>query len=143
VSTHSPLFFEIYDTTGASRGLLVGPELWAVVKAQVLPLLEQAASRLEPLTGSPTAERPEPMDDWAELLASWDFPYPPSPAVTCAHCGNTTEDWTGDTPRKFRLRAANVGGLATFQCQSCRALILKKHFKTHMAVECQPFVSKG
>lgn len=137
-----PHVLELFDAAGTARGLLVSPELWASVKTQLLPVLQKAAQALDPAACPQPEERPEPLADWETLLAAWDFGYPPAYDVSCQHCGSTTENWTQDTPRKFRLRAANLGGLVTFQCQSCRSLVLKKHFKKHVAVECQPFVAR-
>ena len=140
ISSH---LLELFDAAGTPRGLLLSPELWAAVADQVRPILLKALPHVDPAYRPEPEERPEPMDEWDTLLAYWDFAYPPSRDVTCEHCGNTTSDWTQDTPRKFRLRAANLGGQVTFQCQACRALVLKKHFKKHVAVECRPYVEKG
>ena len=139
----SPHCLELFDAAGSPRGLLLSPELWAAVKKQLLPLLEKALPTVDPSFRSEPEERPEPMAEWDSLLAYWDFTYPPSRDVACEHCGNATEDWTLDTPRKFRLRSANLGGQVTFQCQGCQALVLKKHFKKHVAVECRPYVDRG
>jgi hypothetical protein len=136
----NPHFLELIDAQDACHGVWLGPELWERLKDRILPLLESeqaAASKAEPEL------RPEPMAEWETLLAYWDFTYPPAYDVTCEHCGNTTEDWRQDTPRKFRLRTANLGGLVTFQCQACQSLVLKKHFKKHITVECQPYVERG
>ncbi len=137
ISSH---LLELYDAAGKPRGLLVSPELWSMVRDRVYPQLEKALFLLDPSCRPQPEERPEPIADWESLLAYWDFTYPPSFEVRCAHCGQETADWSRDDPRKFRLRAANLGGLVTFQCQSCKALVLKKHFKKHVTVECQPFV---
>lgn len=134
-----PDFFELFDSEGQPRGVWLSPELWDRVKEHILPMLLPALN--QPKAEPP--ERPEPLADWETLLAYWDFTYPPTFDVTCQHCGAISEDWTKDSPRKFRLRAANLGGLVTFQCQTCRALVLKKHFKKHITVECQPYVDRG
>lgn len=138
-----PDFLELLDAQGVSHGAWLSPELWERAKAHILSLAEQTASAPGTSVQPAPEHYPEPMADWQTLLAYWDWAYPPSYEVTCEHCGNTTQDWTKDSPRKFRLRAANLGGQVTFQCQSCRALILKKHFKKHIAVECQPYVDHG
>ena len=98
---------------------------------------EEPAARPEP------EARPEPLQEWETLLAYWDFTYPPAYDVHCDCCGAKTDDWRADEPRKFRLRNANLGGLVTFQCAGCKALVLKKHFKKHLTVECKPYVDKG
>lgn len=135
-------FLELYDAAGTLRGVRLSPELWNAVKNGVQPVLERALRRLDPNFRPAPEEKPEPMGEWETLLAYWDFTYPPDYDVTCEHCGATTADWRQDDPRKFRLRTASLGGLVTFQCQTCKSLVLKKHFKKHLTVECQPFVDK-
>ncbi len=143
MSPISPHYLELFDAAGASRGVLLSPELWTMVKERIAPVLEKALYVLDPSSRPEAEEKPEPMADWETLLAYWDFEYPPAYDVTCEHCGNATEDWTKDAPRRFRLRAANLGGQVTFQCQACKARVLKKHFKRHVAVECKPYVEKA
>ena len=138
----SPHLLELFDAAGAPRGLLLSPELWAKVRDDVLPRLTKALYVLDPACRPEPEERPEPMAEWETLLQYWDFTYPPAYDVSCAHCGSSTPDWRADEPRKFRLRNANLGGLVTFQCQTCKSLVLKKHFKKHLTVECQPYVER-
>lgn len=140
ISSH---FMELFDAAGKSRGLHMSPELWAKVKDAVMPTIEKALFALDPACRPESEERPEPIGNWEQLLAYWDFTYPPSYDVHCDHCGQRTEDWSRDEPRKFRLCNANLGGQVTFQCQSCKALVLKKHFKKHVVVECKPFVERA
>uniref|UniRef100_I2PX86 Uncharacterized protein n=1 Tax=Desulfovibrio sp. U5L TaxID=596152 RepID=I2PX86_9BACT len=140
ISSH---FLELFDAKGAPRGVRLSPELWAKVKDRLLPTLQNALYELDPACRAEPEERPEPMAEWETLLNYWDFTYPPDYDVACEHCGQSTGDWTRDEPRKFRLRTANLGGLVTFQCRSCKSLVLKKHFKKHLTVECKPFVEKG
>lgn len=139
----SPHFLELFDAKGAPRGVHISPELWALCKDAVLPGLTKALYQLDPACRPEPVEKPEPMAEWEQLLAYWDFTYPPAYDVHCDCCGAKTEDWRADDPRKFRLRNANLGGLVTFQCSACKALVLKKHFKKHLTVECKPFVDKG
>jgi DNA-directed RNA polymerase subunit RPC12/RpoP len=80
------------------------------------------------------------MDDWELLKKYWDFQYAVDTDVFCENCGNTTENWEQDHPRKFYLKAASLGGLVTFQCAQCSARILKKHFKDSIKVELLPFL---
>jgi len=136
----SPHFLELFDAAGQQRGLFLSPELWTLVRSQILPVVTKALYTLDPACRPEPEVRPEPIADWETLLAYWDFTYPPSFEVRCDNCGQSTPDWSKDDPRKFRLRAANLGGLVTFQCQSCKALVLKKHFKKHVTVECKPYV---
>jgi hypothetical protein len=139
----SPHFMELFDAAGKPRGLHMSPELWSMVKDKVFPLMEKALYTLDPSCCPEPEVKPEPRAEWDTLLAYWDFTYPPSYEVSCAHCGQETPDWSKDEPRKFRLRTANLGGLVTFQCQSCKALVLKKHFKKHLTVECKPFIERS
>lgn len=139
----SPHFLELFDAKGAPRGVHISPELWALCQDAVLPGLTKALYQLDPACRPEPVEKPEPMAEWEQLLAYWDFTYPPAYDVHCDCCGAKTEDWRADDPRTFRLRNANLGGLVTFQCSACKALVLKKHFKKHLTVECKPFVDKG
>ncbi|BAH73505.1 hypothetical protein [Solidesulfovibrio magneticus] len=139
----SPHFLELFDANGAPRGVLLSAELWERCKDQVLPPLTKALYVLDPAARPEPEVRPEPLQEWETLLAYWDFTYPPAYDVHCDCCGAATDDWRADEPRKFRLRNANLGGLVTFQCAGCKALVLKKHFKKHLTVECKPYVDKG
>lgn len=139
ISSH---FLELFDAAGVPRGVRISPELWAKVRDRLLPVLNKALYELDPACRPEPVEKPEPLAEWETLLAYWDFTYPPDYDVACEHCGASTPDWRADDPRKFRLRVANLGGLVTFQCQSCKSLVLKKHFKKHLTVECQPFVDR-
>jgi hypothetical protein len=131
----------LHAADGTFVGVFISPELREKTQAEIGPVLEaasmgnDASAVVAPLT-------PEPMNDWETLLTYWDFKYPPAYDLTCEHCGAHTEDWRADEPRKFRLTAANLGGLATFCCQSCRSKIIKRHFKKHVSVECHPYVEK-
>ena len=139
----SPHFLELFDAAGAPRGVHISPQLWELCKEAVLPGLTKALYRLDPASRPEPEERPEPMAELEQLLAYWDFTYPPTYDVHCDCCGAKTDDWRADTPRVFRLRNANLGGLVTFQCAACKALVLKKHFKKHLTVECKPYIEKG
>ncbi len=139
ISSH---FLELFDAAGAPRGVLLSPELWSRVKDKVLPAIERALVQVDPGCRPEPEQRPEPIKEWETLLAYWDFTYPPDYDVSCEHCGASTPNWQQDEPRKFRLRNANLGGLVTFQCQSCKSLVLKKHFKKHLTVECHPYVER-
>ena len=120
----------LYAENGVLHSVAISPELWEKTKHLVLPIFER---QFEP------DEKPEPMKDWNTLLEFWDFQYPVDMDVSCEHCGNSTEDWSKDEPRRFRLSAANLGGLVAFQCQKCRSKIIKRHFKREIQVECQPY----
>lgn len=124
---------ELFDKHGNLIGALLTAEAWQQVK----PLLAGTAAEEE----EPT-ERPEPLNDWETLKSFWDFTYPVDMDVACDHCGNATEDWSADSPRLFRLTAASLSGLVTFQCMSCRSKIIKKHFKDELVVETHPPTGK-
>lgn len=115
---------ELYDSEGTLFGVHISPELWEAVREQVMPVMREACNEPEPVK-----EFPEPMQDWDDLVAYWDMPYPLELDVHCDNCGAATENWQEDSPRKFRLKAASFGGLVSFECQSCQTRIQKKHFK--------------
>ncbi|MBU1228388.1 MAG: hypothetical protein KKA55_05350 [Proteobacteria bacterium] len=122
-------FQEIFDAQGNALGAMLGPEAWALVREAVL----------ERFAAAPVPEEPEPLSDWQALVQSWDFNYPVDLDVACSLCGNATSDWRNDEPRRFRLAAANFGGLVTFRCLGCQARILKRHFDDVIQVEVRPF----
>ncbi|WP_243544640.1 hypothetical protein [Pseudodesulfovibrio tunisiensis] len=121
---------ELFDEHGNLIGALLNAEAWITVKKHVTKELGCAA---------PEPEKPEPVADWELLKQYWDFPYPVDMDVTCECCGNQTEDWSADEPRKFRLSSANLAGLVSFTCQTCKAKIVKKHFKDYIKAECSPY----
>jgi len=123
----------LYTDSGKLYGVLLCPEAWALVKDDVEQKLGIAGASPKP------TQKPEPMEDWNTLCKYWDFRYPFTAAVTCEVCGNASEDWVHDEPRKFVLKAANLGGLAKFQCCQCRAAVIKRHFKDTIKCECIPF----
>ncbi|WP_419786201.1 hypothetical protein [Pseudodesulfovibrio sp.] len=123
---------ELFDKDGNPIGALLSAEAWAAVRDDVLAKLGVAEQAAPP-------EKPEPTRDWESLQEYWDFDYPVDTDVACDECGNSTEDWAADDPRKFRLTAANLAGLVSFQCQNCRAKVVKKHFKDTITTECTPF----
>jgi len=43
--------------------------------------------------------------------------------------------------REFILRAANMGGLLSFQCAACSSRITKRHFKDKVTVTCTPHLT--
>ena len=125
-----------YDGNGRFLGLFISASVWEQVDSEVKPILEDALARNE----RPKKQKPlkEPLEDWNTLLQFWDFRYPVDKSVHCEQCGNSTENWEADEPRKFLLKTANLGGLAAFECCQCQARITKRHFKDHIAVETSP-----
>jgi len=100
------------------------------------PILEQALQDLQgPKKGKDVKE---PLEDWELLKKHWDFKYELTSYVYCENCGNTSYDWESDDPRKFKLSAANLGGLVAFRCLSCGAKVIKRHFKDYIKVEVDP-----
>ncbi|MBU1002477.1 MAG: hypothetical protein KKE73_08130 [Proteobacteria bacterium] len=128
-------YLTLFDDSGESAGVWISPELWEQAKDQLQPILAEICGE----TAAPWPVIPEPMEDWEALKQYWDLPYPLSLDVDCGHCGAHSDDWQADTPRLFRLKAANFGGLTTFECQTCQARILKKHFKDGLQCETIPF----
>jgi len=129
--THDiPGFQEIFDAQGNPLGAILGPEAWASVREVVLQQFAQ-----------PEAEpaKPEPLEDWHSFVQNWDFKYPVDMDCACSLCGNASSDWEQDSPRKFMLTAANMGGLVSFRCLSCQARIIKRHFYDTIKVEVVPY----
>jgi len=125
----------LFDEQGQLFGTHISADLWERIQDEVLPILRKACGE-----GEPEQEPfPEPLSDWNDLLKYWDLPYPPESSVICGECGAETEDWQADTPRKFRLKAANFGGLATFECQQCNGRVTKRHFKDGIQFKTVPF----
>jgi len=122
---------EMFDAEGNPLGAILGPEAWGLVRELVLAHYAPPAAARELV---------EPLSDWRDLVAFWDFKYPVDLDVKCTLCGNETGDWEHDAPRKFQLTAANLGGLVTFRCLGCQAKIMKRHFKDTINVEVKPFV---
>ncbi|MDR3639913.1 MAG: hypothetical protein P4L39_01170 [Humidesulfovibrio sp.] len=125
-------FQELFDAKGQCLGAILGPEAWLTVRDLVL-------ARFAPAQVA-APEVVEPLQDWHDLVQFWDFKYPVDLDVKCSLCGNETLDWQQDEPRKFRLTAANLGGLVTFRCLGCQAKVMKRHFKDSIKVEAKPFL---
>ncbi|MBF0480532.1 MAG: hypothetical protein HQK81_00905 [Desulfovibrionaceae bacterium] len=124
----------LYDHEKHFVGVFVSPEIWNLVQRDIVPVLEKAMDTLD--TGAVPKVKPEPLKDWNNLLASWDFKYSLPVDVSCQACGARSADWQAGEPRLFRLVGANIAGLAAFVCQGCGAKTVKKHFKDHLVVEC-------
>jgi len=124
----------LFDAEGESQGVWMSAELWNKLDEVISPELD----KIFPEEAKEPEQLPEPLKDWEALKTTWDLSYPIDGTVHCDHCGSSTEDWEQDEPRKFRLKAANFGGLVRFECQSCHALVSKKHFKDKVVFECTP-----
>jgi len=122
---------KIFNEQGQPLGAILGPKAWAMVRDEILKTFGGQPG--------PRALPAEPLEDWRILVQSWDFKYPVDLDVACPVCGNTTENWELDEPRKFWLTAANFGGLVTFHCLGCQAKIMKRHFKDVIKVEARPY----
>ncbi len=125
---------KMYTATGEFLGVFIPPELWGQIKAPV----QEAVERLTP----PQAVK-EPLADLELLKQHWDFQYPVDTDVQCKICGAETPDWAADDPRKFLLKAASLGGLVSYECQTCKARVKKMHFKREICVECVPCPAKA
>nr|WP_321259955.1 hypothetical protein [uncultured Pseudodesulfovibrio sp.] len=123
---------ELFDKDGNLIGALLSAEAWNAVKKQVFDSLGIVETHAEP-------EKPEPLADWETLKDYWDFDYPVDTDVTCEQCGNTTQDWAKDDPRRFRLTSANLAGLVAFKCMQCQSKVVKRHFKDELTTECTPY----
>ncbi len=125
---------KLYDKNGTLLGVLLSPEAWNAAKEKVAAQFGKGEQDIE--------ERPEPLADWENLKSYWDYSYPVDTDVSCDICGSSTDDWSKDEPRRFRLCAANLGGLVTFHCQQCKAKVVKRHFKDQILTETKPFLSE-
>ncbi|WP_320171543.1 hypothetical protein [Maridesulfovibrio sp.] len=130
MSNHDDNLTELYDKDGNLIGALITAQLWSSIKPRIMDLLPKEAPK----------EKPEPIGEWETLKQYWDFAYPVDMDVHCELCGNKTENWETDEPRKFRLMSCNLGGLVTFKCMHCQGRVTKKHFKDEITVECTEYV---
>ncbi len=126
----------LFEETGNLHGVYISASKWFENKNELESILfPQHGSNVDRRSG----EMPEPMKDWDNFFSYWDFNYPEEKNVLCKNCGSHTEDWTVDEPRKFKLKAANLGGQVSFQCQQCQCRVTKKHFKDHICYEYSPY----
>lgn len=126
---HSDHCLPLYDKEGNLHAVMLSAELWEKLRHRLEPQIRTALEQLEPV------EKPEPLHEWEELKAYWDFKYPLDTEVQCRNCGAQTSDWQNDPQKPFKFKGANFGGLAVFTCESCGALVRKKHFKDHVCYE--------
>lgn len=125
-----------YNENGQLAGVFISATTWHEHE----PELEEILFPDRPeASKSRKSMNKEPMADWEKFISFWDFNYPFEKKVRCDNCGSSTEDWTTDDPKKFRLLAANLGGLVSFLCSECNYRVSKKHFKDHIHYECTPF----
>ena len=129
---HSDHFLPLYDAEGNLHAVLLSAELWRRGAKRLQPLVDSLLESMQPV------EQPEPLDEWEMFRQYWDFQYPYNAEVECPHCGVKTPDWTADPAKPFRLRSAQLGGLAVFTCSACGATVRKKHFKDHICYEASP-----
>lgn len=129
---HSDHFLPLYDKKGNLYAVMLGAELWARGSTALEPIIQRLLEEIEP------SEYPEPFEQWDEFKVYWDFKYPYCADVLCNNCGARTEDWLHDPAKPFRLKSAQLGGLAVFHCVACGATVRKKHFKDHMCFEVSP-----
>lgn len=145
MSENMPDYSELYDAKGNLLGVYLNAAVWTQARERLMPIIEDALYALgsDALSEAPEKpEPPEPLNDLNLLIEYWDFSYPFAYDVACECCGAETQDWRADEPRKFRLKAANMGGLVNFQCQTCKARVIKRHFKKHVSSECRPYIAE-
>ena len=110
----------LVDAQSKAQGVFLEEEMWQRVCSHVLAELE----KLFPSETGPA----EPLADLALLEKYWDFRYDLPTDVACDICGASSPDWQADEPRKFILRAANMGGLPY---KSTRLFERPHHYLTH------------
>lgn len=126
---HSDHFLPLYDSNGTLYAVLLSADLWLRYRHKLEPQVNALLEEMEPTV------RPEPLHEWEEFKAYWDFKYPLCADVSCGNCGAHTDNWLEDPQKLFRLRSAQLGGLVVFGCNSCGATVRKKHFKDHVCFE--------
>lgn len=126
----------LHDSSGKFLGVFIPYNIWDQLELPVKNAL-QAPS----VAPKPTLPLKEPLADWETLKQIWDFPYPVDTDVHCTLCGNSTDNWEQDAPKKFFLKAASLGGLVAFECGQCHARVRKNHFKDAIEVACTPHSS--
>jgi len=126
---HSDHFLPLYDKNGTLYSVMLSADLWLRYHSRLEPIIRNILEDMEPTV------RPEPLHEWDDFKAYWDFKYPYCADVRCDNCGKTTHDWLDDPDKPFLLRSAQLGGLAVFTCKNCGATIRKKHFKDHICFE--------
>lgn len=130
----------VYNERGNLLGVYISAEVWLKHQTSLEAVLFAGSPGAH---AAPAPEPREPMSDWEQFLSFWDFNYPVEKVVKCDHCGESTQDWTADDPRKFVLKAASLGGLVAFQCANCSYRVSKKHFKDHICYECTPYTCQA
>lgn len=123
----------VVDAQGQPQGVFLEEEMWQHVCKHVLAVFDKLYPSEKALV--------EPMSDYDLLVKYWDLRYELPTDVSCESCGVSTADWQADDPRKFILRAANMGGLLSFQCVSCNARVTKRHFKDKVTATCTPHLT--
>lgn len=124
----------LVDAQGKPQGVVLEEEMWNQVSGHVLDVLERLCPSEQVIA--------EPLGDYALLEKYWDLRYELPTDVSCEACGASSANWREDEPRKFVLRAANMGGLLVFQCEACKSRITKRHFKDKVTVTCAPHASR-
>jgi len=126
----------LYNERGNLQGVYISANKWHKSKDELEAVLFPDETKNSTAI---SRTKSEPTKDWELFLSYWDFNYPEEKKVECKNCGSHSEDWTLDSPRKFRLKSANLGGMVSFLCLDCRQRVTKKHFKDHICYECTPF----
>lgn len=132
---HADHVFSLFDKNGKLRAVQISAELWLGYREQLEAAIQAALEDMEPTIPA------EPLQEWEDFKKYWDFKYPYSAEVECGHCGAKSEDWLHDPAKPFRLKSAQLGGLAVFACLACGATVRKKHFKDHVCFEFSPKVN--
>ncbi len=127
----------LYNASNELQGVLLPASLWQKVESSVLSEIIDTSDTSKAKDIRNHCVQSEPVRDWEQFLQLWDYRYPQENSVVCKNCGASTEDWTADEPRKFILKAANIGGLVAFHCCSCECRVFKRHFKDNVKFEFQ------
>ncbi len=139
MDTKSDILY-LCNAQGEPQAVQLPFQVWNQIESRVMPMVREALGKSAQPEEEPLP--PEPMTDWQTLTEYWGFKYPVNTEVHCDLCANRTEDWTKDEPRKFWLRACNLGGLLRYQCLNCQAMVTKRLYKDKITFEVKPVQEK-
>lgn len=122
----------VHDASGALLAVQIPASVWQKCRSEIERHLDH------PDDSGPLAKNPHNLEEFAEFMSAWTFPYQYTPEVRCPGCDAATSDWQNDAAQPFLLKGANLGGLLVFACRGCGGTVRQKYFKDHVACEFTP-----